>query len=164
MATSRFHLALANGQAYEVGMNCVQFLQFAPNGMRAIGTQNLNGCTAVAIVSSFCEKAFIGSVKIRQFDQLSFGGLPAYSIPDQGKTRRLLHRFKEEGCRRLDPLSWIPAEVSREELQQILGYNSLQSLARGAPPQEIRLRPEWLLRCLQGQASGGCSDSGARSK
>jgi hypothetical protein len=53
MATSRFHSALASGQAYEVGMNRVRFLQFTLNNIRAIGTQNLNGCTAVAIVSPF---------------------------------------------------------------------------------------------------------------
>ncbi|KAJ9386284.1 hypothetical protein DTO063F5_3798 [Paecilomyces variotii] len=53
MTTSLLHAALSNHQAYEVGMNEVQFLPFTPSGIRAIGTQNLNGCTAVAIVSPF---------------------------------------------------------------------------------------------------------------
>lgn len=32
-------------------MNQVQFTAFIPNSIRAIGTRNLNGCTAVAVVS-----------------------------------------------------------------------------------------------------------------
>jgi hypothetical protein len=52
MAGSRFHAALQAQQTYEP-MNEVWFRQFIPNGIRAIGTRNLNGCTAVAIVSPF---------------------------------------------------------------------------------------------------------------
>lgn len=53
MAIPRFHAAIEVGETYEVGMNHVQRAIFDPtvNSLRAIGTRNLNGCTAVAIIS-----------------------------------------------------------------------------------------------------------------
>ncbi|OJJ51380.1 hypothetical protein ASPZODRAFT_127452 [Penicilliopsis zonata CBS 506.65] len=52
MSVTRFYAALQARQMYEVQMNQVHFILFASN-IRAIGTRNLNGCTAVAIVSPF---------------------------------------------------------------------------------------------------------------
>jgi hypothetical protein len=53
MTGSRFHAALQAHQTYEVGMNEVRFCPFPPHGIRAIGTQNLNACTAVAVISPY---------------------------------------------------------------------------------------------------------------
>lgn len=49
-AISRFHGALQANQTDEVQMNQVRFTQFS--AMQAVGTQRLNGCTAVAVVSN----------------------------------------------------------------------------------------------------------------
>ena len=43
---SRFHLVEEANRVVEVRMNDVRFISFR-DGIRAIGTQNLNGCTAV---------------------------------------------------------------------------------------------------------------------
>jgi hypothetical protein len=51
MAVSRFQAAINTGQTYAVGMNHVQLLIFNLSPVRAIGTRDLNGCTAVAIIS-----------------------------------------------------------------------------------------------------------------
>ncbi|KAB8256794.1 hypothetical protein BDV32DRAFT_152947 [Aspergillus pseudonomiae] len=98
------------------------------------------------------DNAILGSVKVRQLDQLLFEGLEVYGTKslDQRNVRHLLHRFDKEGCRRMDPLTWIPAELSPSELQQLLALNSLQGLTRG-DPKEIKLHQSWKLRCLQGK-------------
>jgi hypothetical protein len=49
---SYLHIALAQQQSWEVAMNQVIFAPFQ-NPRRAIGTQNLNGCTAVAVISQY---------------------------------------------------------------------------------------------------------------
>ncbi|KAB8256767.1 hypothetical protein BDV32DRAFT_152923 [Aspergillus pseudonomiae] len=96
--------------------------------------------------------AILGSVKLRQLDQLLFEGLEVYGTKslDQRNVKHLLHRFGKEGCRRMDPLTWIPAELSPSELQQLLALNSLHGLTR-ADPKEIKLQQNWKLRCLQGK-------------
>lgn len=53
MAISRFHAAIDDGQTHEVGMNQAQLVIFGKSNIKAIGTQHLNGCTAVAVVSPF---------------------------------------------------------------------------------------------------------------
>jgi hypothetical protein len=45
--------AWAEGTAYNVAMDEVKFLQFDPSGLSSIGTANLNGCSAVMIVSIY---------------------------------------------------------------------------------------------------------------
>lgn len=47
---SQFQVALSQQSAWEVGMNQVIFAPFQGR-RRAVGTRNLNGCTAVAIFS-----------------------------------------------------------------------------------------------------------------
>lgn len=49
---SIFHNAIAEGRTREVHMNDVGFTSFA-GAIRAIGTQNLNGCTAVSLFSPY---------------------------------------------------------------------------------------------------------------
>lgn len=49
--TSHFQQALLSGYTHEVPMNGVSFIPFRA-GTRAIGTQNLNGCTAVGLFSN----------------------------------------------------------------------------------------------------------------
>src|SRR5689334_18356023 len=53
MAISRFQAAINASQTYEVEMNQVQLLIFNLRPLQAIGTRNLNGCTAVVIISPF---------------------------------------------------------------------------------------------------------------
>lgn len=48
---SRFATAVSAGQAVNVPMNKAEFVSFINGGIKAIGTGNLNGCTAVMIVS-----------------------------------------------------------------------------------------------------------------
>ncbi|KAJ5963497.1 uncharacterized protein N7479_003373 [Penicillium vulpinum] len=48
--TSRFHRALNARQVLEVPMDDVRFISFNAQ-IRSIGTQNLNGCTAVGLFS-----------------------------------------------------------------------------------------------------------------
>jgi len=49
---SIFYNAIAERRTREVHMNDVAFTPFA-GAIRAIGTQNLNGCTAVALFSPY---------------------------------------------------------------------------------------------------------------
>ncbi|KAI9036325.1 uncharacterized protein KD926_002089 [Aspergillus affinis] len=48
---SRFATAVSTGQALNVPMNKAGFVSFINDGKKAIGTGNLNGCTAIMIVS-----------------------------------------------------------------------------------------------------------------
>jgi hypothetical protein len=45
--------SIAQGTAYEVEMNEIKFLPFGENGLTSIGTANLNGCSAVMVLSNF---------------------------------------------------------------------------------------------------------------
>lgn len=51
MALSFLERAVKANSAYEVAMDEVKFLAFDQNGLASIGTANLNGCSAVMIVS-----------------------------------------------------------------------------------------------------------------
>lgn len=51
MATP-FHRALARGEAVEVLMNGIGFVSFVDEGLKAIGTQNLNSCMAVIMATT----------------------------------------------------------------------------------------------------------------
>ncbi|KAE8148510.1 hypothetical protein BDV25DRAFT_141744 [Aspergillus avenaceus] len=101
-----------------------------------------------------CEilNAKLGVVKVHQLDQLKFDDLEVYGTKslDQKNITNLLHRFSREGCRRLDPLTWIHAEVSPDELHNLSGLNRLQALSP-IHPVEIKLERDWQIRCLQGK-------------
>jgi len=51
MAEGLLSIALQENTAYEVAMDEVKFLAFGQNDLTSIGTANLNGCSAVMIVS-----------------------------------------------------------------------------------------------------------------
>ncbi|EKV12001.1 hypothetical protein PDIG_47160 [Penicillium digitatum PHI26] len=91
--------------------------------------------------------AEIGSVKVHQLDQLLFDDVDIFGSRafKQSNVDRLLHRFDYEGCRRLDPLTWIPCEIKLSELQPLVS-----SLSSG-DPKEIILPDDWNLHCFQGK-------------
>lgn len=57
--------------------------------------------------------AYLGCIKLRQLDQLFFEDIDVFGSRalTQSDIDCLLHRFEHEGCRRLDPLTWIPCEI-----------------------------------------------------
>ncbi|KAF7594883.1 hypothetical protein BBP40_007917 [Aspergillus hancockii] len=99
-----------------------------------------------------CEDALVGPIVVRPLECLTFEHESIYGTraPILGNVKRLLHRFQKEGCRRQDPLCWIPAELSPADLQHVLSFNSLQGLDKNRP-QEINLPSQWNMRCMQGQ-------------
>lgn len=98
------------------------------------------------------DAALIGSVKVCQLDQLCFESLDVCGSRslNQGNIQRLLHRFNNEGCRRFDPLTWITAEVSPFELQQLKTTNSVEYLTKDHPT-ELKLQPGCTVHCFQGR-------------
>ncbi|KAL1885233.1 hypothetical protein Plec18167_001890, partial [Paecilomyces lecythidis] len=98
------------------------------------------------------EGAIIGSIKVRELDRLEFEGLGVYGARSlsEGNIKRLLHRFEKEGCRRLDPLTWIPAEVSPVDMGHIRMANSFEVLTRDNP-KEIIIPPGCTVHCFQGR-------------
>lgn len=91
--------------------------------------------------------AEIGSVKIHQLNQLLFDDIDIFGSRAfrQSNVDRILHRFDYEGCRRLDPLTWIPCEIKLSELQPLVS-----GLSSG-DPKEIILPDDWNLHCFQGK-------------
>ncbi|KAJ6032531.1 hypothetical protein N7540_003263 [Penicillium herquei] len=79
-------------------------------------------------ISNRISTAFLGSVRIQQLDQLIFDdidtlGSRAY---DPAKTDHLLHRFDHEGCRRLDPLTWIAGLMPKDDFENFsVGDNTM---------------------------------------
>ncbi|PYH98844.1 hypothetical protein BO71DRAFT_457304, partial [Aspergillus ellipticus CBS 707.79] len=65
--------------------------------------------------------AYIGCVKIKQLDQLVFEEIDIFGSRafDETNIDRLIHRFDNEGCRRLDPDTWIPCEINLPDGVQI---------------------------------------------
>jgi hypothetical protein len=53
MSDGLFFQALQRGEAHEVAMDEVRFIAFTEQSLRCIGTRNLNGCTAVMVVSQY---------------------------------------------------------------------------------------------------------------
>ncbi|KAH8424209.1 uncharacterized protein LDX57_001966 [Aspergillus melleus] len=103
-------------------------------------------------VAQQLQGALVGSVKVCQFESLRFDGLDVCGSRtlNQGNVRRLIHRFDQEGCRRLDPLTWIPAEMAPPDLEQIMATNSLTRLSLENPA-SISLPPGFSIYCFQGQ-------------
>lgn len=103
-------------------------------------------------VAQQLQSALVGSVKVSQLESLRFDGLDVCGSRtlNQGNVRRLIHRFDQEGCRRLDPLTWIPAEITPPDLERIMATNSLSRLSLENPA-SIRLPPEYTIYCFQGQ-------------
>ena len=99
-------------------------------------------------VSQQLQAALIGSVRIQSFHQLFFDDIDVLGSRalKQSRLDQLVHRFEHEGCRRLDPLTWIPCEVSLAELQPLL----TTALVVG-DPKELVLPNSWRLHCFQGQ-------------
>lgn len=64
----------------------------------------------------------------------------------QSKVDSIIHRFEQEGCRRLDPLTWIPCEVAATDLQQLVE----PSLSAGYF-QDLQVSEGVNLHCFQGQ-------------
>ncbi|KAJ6076657.1 hypothetical protein N7499_008638 [Penicillium canescens] len=92
--------------------------------------------------------ARIGSFRVRELDQLLFEGSDVYGSRAfrQSHIDRLIHRFEHEGCRRLDPLTWIPCEVSSTDLGHLLGEGSPVGYFK-----DLELPQGQKLRCYQGQ-------------
>lgn len=92
--------------------------------------------------------ARIGSYKVRGLDHILFEGSDVYGSRAfrQSRVDHLIHRFEHEGCRRFDPLTWIPCEVSFEDLGPLLG----EGLPVGTL-KDLELPQGWKLHCFQGQ-------------
>lgn len=90
----------------------------------------------------------IGSVQIHQLDRLLFDDIDIFGSRGfkQCNIDRLLHRFDYEGCRRLDPLTWIPCKIKFSELQPLLSESFSSS-----DPREITLPDGFNLSCFQGK-------------
>ncbi|KAI9037211.1 uncharacterized protein KD926_000717 [Aspergillus affinis] len=103
-------------------------------------------------IARVCNNALVGTVIVRTLDSLVFEDENVYGTraPIAANVRRLLHRFQKEGCRREDPLSWIPAELSPQELHHLLSLNSLSAFDKDEP-REIKLPEDAKICCLQGQ-------------
>lgn len=92
--------------------------------------------------------ALIGSVRIQQLDQVIFEDIDILGSRalNVSKIDRLVHRFDYEGCRRGDPLTWVPCKLRQSEFQHILTGSS----DNGDPP-AITLPHGWKLHCFQGK-------------
>ncbi|RJE24472.1 hypothetical protein PHISCL_03164 [Aspergillus sclerotialis] len=103
-------------------------------------------------VAQTIQTALLGSVKVSQFDFLRFDSLNMCGVRSlsQANVRRLIHRFDQEGCRRLDPLTWIYAEISPNDLERIKAENSVERFAVESPT-SIVLPPDSIVHCFQGQ-------------
>ena len=92
------------------------------------------------------ERAYICDVKVSQLHQLGFKSRPI----DQKNIDRLIHRFNNEGCRRWDPLTWIPAQVTPAQLKDLVPEGLPQAL-KYEEIHDIKLQPGWQIHCFQGQ-------------
>lgn len=92
--------------------------------------------------------ARIGSFKVHGLNQLLFEGNDVYGSQAfrESQVDRIIHRFEHEGCRRLDPLTWIPCEMLASDLQSIVGNISSTGYF-----QDLQLPGGWNLHCFQGQ-------------
>lgn len=97
------------------------------------------------------EAANLGSVKVRQLNQLVFEDIDVQGSRalNQSRIKNIIHRFEHEGCRRFDPLTWIPCEISKSALELLLQAN-FQSLSLGSPI-DLELQEGSEILCLQGQ-------------
>ncbi|KAF3394009.1 hypothetical protein F1880_005513 [Penicillium rolfsii] len=95
--------------------------------------------------------ASLGSVKVRELNQLVFEDIDVHGSRalNQSRVKNIIHRFNHEGCRRLDPLTWIPCEISKSVLQSLLPVDSRN--LRLEFPIDLRLPEGSELHCLQGQ-------------
>ncbi|KAJ5928360.1 hypothetical protein N7466_007316 [Penicillium verhagenii] len=91
--------------------------------------------------------ALVGHVKIKQLDQLLFEDIDTFGAQayDQSKTQQLLHSFEYEGCRRLDPLTWIPCALKQSDIQLF------KDLKTDDDPKVINLPEGLQVCCFQGQ-------------
>jgi hypothetical protein len=97
------------------------------------------------------DAASLGSVKVRELNRLVFEDIdvPGSRALNLTRVKNIIHRFNHEGCRRLDPLTWIPCEVSKSFLQSVLTVDS-RNLRRDLPT-DLELPEGSGLHCLQGQ-------------
>ncbi|KAJ5602076.1 hypothetical protein N7510_011610, partial [Penicillium lagena] len=97
------------------------------------------------------DAASLGSVKVRELNRLIFEDIDVRGSRalNQSHVKNIIHRFNHEGCRRLDPLTWIPCEVSKSVLQSLLQVDSINLYIDR--PTDLRLPEGSELLCLQGQ-------------
>ena len=90
--------------------------------------------------------ARIGSFRVFGLNHVTFEGNDVCGSQAFRKSRvdSIIHRFEQEGCRRLDPLTWIPCEVSGTDLQPLVEANSGYF-------QDLQLLGDLNLHCFQGQ-------------
>lgn len=99
-------------------------------------------------ISHRLKAALIGAVKIRQLNSIVFEdfdtiGSRAYK---QSDIDHLLHRFDYEGCRRLDPFTWIPCAMKLQDLP-----SGLIEEIRPGDPKHITLPEGSKVLCYQGR-------------
>lgn len=104
-------------------------------------------------IASNIAQARIATLKIRQFDCLDFEGpnIPGARCLDSRNVKRLIHRFENEGCRQLDPATWIPCELSRQQLGRLISSEAAIASLSQNPPPEVTLTEETRPLCFQGQ-------------
>lgn len=78
-----------------------------------------------------------------EFEDINVPGSRALA---QSRIDHFLHRFELEGCRRLDPLTWIPSEIPSSELQKLAD----NGLSVGGIT-DLQLPEGQVLYCFQGQ-------------
>jgi hypothetical protein len=97
------------------------------------------------------DAASLGSVKVRELNRLVFEDIDVRGSRalNQSRVKNIIHRFNHEDCRRLDPLTWIPCEVSKSVLQSLLTVEPKN--LRIDLPTDLQLPEGYELHCLQGQ-------------
>lgn len=97
------------------------------------------------------DAAPLGSFKVQELDRLVFEDIDVRGSGalNHSRVKNIIHRFNHEGCRRLDPLTWIPCEVSKSVLQSLLTVDSRN--LRIDLPTDLKLPEGFALHCLQGQ-------------
>ncbi|KAK2768151.1 hypothetical protein FQN54_000003 [Arachnomyces sp. PD_36] len=151
---SRFLEAIHHGQALEVEMNTLQTISFTGHTPhRAIGTRNLNGCTAIIVISEF-------AALIAHISPLPYSTSDPYAGEDQMRhfVQRICHKL-----RNLDEDFYSAGRMKAGIVCATVG-------GRVALPEQVRLAEDTLMRvCGRGrvgvfkyEAGNGGGHTGAR--
>lgn len=106
------------------------------------------------------ERCFLGCAKV-PLTNLRFENSANVLVPLNGVGTRYVRRkdidllkgrFETDRCRRDEPLHWIPALITPEQLELFLQHSSLsRSQLSNTEPVALTLLPDWTITCLQGR-------------